>query len=119
MPRCKPALLSMFLMATTASALGPRLIALGTASPGAGAPEAKNHAPYPNSAQGLKQQLKDMRQLARSDRSDQLRSMITDLEIPDARAWYSTNFGTSGLETANLYENNLMASEARFKNQII
>jgi hypothetical protein len=119
MSRCKPAVLSMFLMATTASVPGPRLVAPRTSSLGARAPEAKDHAPYPNSAQGLKQQLKDMRELARSDRSDQLRGMITDLEIPDARAWYSANFGTSGMETANLYENNLTASEARFKNQIV
>ena len=119
MSRGKPALLSIFLMATTAWASASRVVALGTASLGAHAPEAKNHAPYPDSAQGLKQELKDMRELARTGRSDQLRAMMTDLQIPDARAWYLANFGTSGLETANRYENNLMASEERLKNQMV
>jgi hypothetical protein len=119
MSRCRRALVSMFLVATTAWASASHLVVLGPASRGARAPEAKNHAPYPDSAQGLKQELKDMRELARSGRSDQLRAMITDLEIPDARAWYLANFGTSGLETANRYENNLAASEARLKNQMM
>jgi hypothetical protein len=117
--RYKRALLSMFLVATTAWASAPHVVAVGTASLGARAPEAKNHAPYPDSAQGLKQELKDMRELARSGRSDQLRAMITDLEIPDARAWYLANCGRPGLETASRYENNLMASEERLKNQLI
>jgi hypothetical protein len=119
MSRCNPALLSMFLMATTAWASASHEVALGTASLGARAPDSKNHAPYPDSAQGLKQELKDMRELARTGRSDQLRAMITDLEIPDARAWYLANFGTAGLETANRYERNLMASEERLKDQMI
>jgi hypothetical protein len=119
MPRCKPALLSVFLVATTAWASASHVVAVGTASLGARAPEAKNQGPYPDSAQGLKQELKDMGELARSGRSDQLRAMITDLEIPDARAWYLANFGTSGLEAANRCENNLTASEERLKNQMI
>ena len=67
----------------------------------------KIHAPYPDSAQGLKQQLKDMREMARGHMSDKLRAMVTDLEIPDARAWYLANFGASGLETAELLRANL------------
>src|SRR5580658_6574158 len=119
MSRCKRALLSMFLVATTAWASASHVFAVGTTSLGSRAAEARNHAPYPDSAQGLKQELKDMRELARSGRSDQLRAMITDLEIPDARAWYLANFGTPGLETANRYERNLMASEERRKDQMI
>ena len=119
MSRCKRALLSMFLVATTAWASASHVVTVGTASLGVHAPEAKKHAPYPDSAQGLKQELQDMRELARSGKSDQLRAMIMDLEIPDARAWYLANFGTSGLETARTYENNLMASEERLKNQMI
>jgi hypothetical protein len=107
MSRSKQALISMFLVATTAWASAPP------------APEVKNHAPYPDSAQGLKQELKDMRELARRGRLDQLRAMITDLEIPNARAWYLANFGTSGLEIASTYENNTKASEERLKNQMI
>jgi hypothetical protein len=107
MSRSKRALISMFLVATTAWASAPH------------APEVKNHAPYPDSTQGLKQELKDLRELARRGRSDQLRAMIRDLEIPDARVWYLANFGTSGLETASWYENNLTASEERLKNQMI
>jgi len=118
MSRCKPALLSILLMATTAWASASHVVTIGTASLGARAPEAKNHAPYPDSAQGLKQELKDMRELARTGRSDQLRVMITDLQIPDARAWYVANFGTSGSETASRYENNLMKSEERLRNQM-
>jgi hypothetical protein len=117
MSRCKPALLSMFLIAVRAWIPAPHLNALVTASPGARAPELKNHAPYPNSAQGLKQQLKDMRELARSRKLDQLREKITNLEFPDARAWYLANFGTSGLETAVLYENNLRKSQERLESQ--
>jgi hypothetical protein len=86
---------------------------------GARAREAKIHAPYPDSAQGLKQELKDMLEMARGHRSDRLRAIVTDLEFPDARAWYLANFGTSGLETANNYENNLTASQERLKNQMI
>ncbi len=118
MSQCKRALLSMFWMATTAWALAPHIVAVGAGSQGVHAPEAKNHAPYPDSTQGLKQELKDMRELARLGKSDELRAMITDLEIPDARAWYLANFGTSGLETARTYEDNLIASEERLKNQM-
>jgi hypothetical protein len=116
---CEPALLSMFLMATTVWASASHVIALRTVSPGARAPEAKNHAPHPDNAQALKQQLKDMRELARSRRWDQLRTMITNLEFPDAPAWYLANFGTPGLETANFYENNLRKSQERLENQMI
>jgi hypothetical protein len=119
MSRCKPALLSIFLMVTTAWAQASYVVSLGAGFVGARAREAKIHAPYPDSAQGLKQELKDMLEMARRHRSDQLRAMITDLEIPDARAWYLANFGTSGLETANNYEKNLAASEERLKNQMI
>jgi hypothetical protein len=119
MSRCKPALLSIFLMVTTAWAQASYVVSLGAGFVGARAREAKIHAPYPDSAQGLKQELKDMLEMARRHRSDQLRAMITDLEIPDARAWYLANFGTSGLETANNYEKNLTASEEQLKNQMI
>jgi hypothetical protein len=119
MSRCKPALLSMFLIAATAWASASHEVALGTASLGAGASEVHNHAPYPDSAQGLKQQLKDMRELARSRRSDQLRVMISSLEFPDARAWYLANFGTPGLETADYYKKTLRESQSRLENQII
>lgn len=119
MSRCKRAMLTMFLVLTTTWASAPLVVGVGTASQGVHAPEAKIHAPYADSAQGLKQELKDMRELARSGRSDQLRAMITDLEIPDARAWYLANFGTSGLETARMYGDNLKVSEERFKNQMV
>jgi hypothetical protein len=112
--RCELELLSMSLMVTTAWAPASYVVSVG-----ARAREAKIHAPYPDSAQGLKQQLKDMREMARAHMSDQLRAMATDLEIPDARAWYLANFGTSGLETANYYEKNLAASEERLKNQMM
>jgi hypothetical protein len=116
---CKLALLSMSLMVTAAWAPASYVVRLGATRVGARAREAKIHAPYPDNAQGLKQQLKDMREMAREHRSDQLRAMVTDLEIPDARPWYSANFGASGLEAANYYEKNLTASEERFKNQIM
>ena len=119
MSRCNRAILSVFLVASTAWASASNVVAVGTPPPGARAHEAKNHAPYPDSAQGLKRELKDMRELARSGRLDQLRAMIAELEIPDARAWFLANFGTSGLETASRYENNLMASEQRLKNQMV
>ena len=45
--------------------------------------------------------------------------MIAELEIPDAQAWYLANFGKSGLETANSYKENLLASEERFRNQMV
>jgi hypothetical protein len=117
--RCKLALLSTSLMVTVAWAPASYTVSLDAARVGARTREAKIHAPYPNSAQGLKQELKDMREMAREHMFDKLRAMVTDLEIPDARAWYLANFGTSGQDTANLYENNLTASEERFKNQII
>src|ERR1700734_3466441 len=119
MSRYKLVPVSMFLMITTAWAPAFYVVSVGAGFVGARAREAKIHAPYPDSAQGLKQELKDMLEMARRHRSDQLRAMITDLEIPDARAWYLANFGTSGLETANMYENNLTASEERLKNQMI
>jgi len=116
---CKLALLLMTLMVTLAWAPASYVVGLGAARVGIRAREAKIHAAYPDSARGLKQELKDMREMAREHRSDELRAMVTDLEIPDARAWYLANFGTSGLEPANLYEKYLTESEGRFKNQII
>jgi hypothetical protein len=118
-PRHKLVPVSMFLMVTTAWAPTSYVVSLGAAFVGAPAHEVKIHAPYPDSAQGLKQELKDMLETARRHRPDQLQSMVTDLEIPDARAWYLANFGTSGLKTANSYEKNLTASEERLKNQMI
>lgn len=108
---------SLLLMATAAWA--PASYVDGAALVGARARETKIHAPYPDSAQGLKQELKDMLEMARGHRSDRLRAMITDFEIPDARAWYLANFGTSGLETADRYGKNLTASEERLQNQMI
>lgn len=119
MSRCKLALLSMFLMLTTAWAQASYVAAREAASAGALAPEAKIHAPYPDSARGLKQELKDMLRAARSRRPDQLRAMITDLEIPDAQAWYLENFGKSGPEIANDYKKYLTTSEKRLENQMI
>ncbi|MGA8733073.1 MAG: hypothetical protein WB558_04045 [Terriglobales bacterium] len=107
----------LFLMATAAWA--PVSYVVGAALVGARVREVKIHAPYPDTAQGLKQELKDMLEVARGHRSDQLRAMIMDFEIPDARAWYLANFGASGLETANRYEKNLRASEERLQNQMI
>jgi hypothetical protein len=119
MSRYKLMPVSMFLMVTTACAPFSNVVSLGAAFLRARAREAKIHAPYPDSAQGLKQELKDMLEMARGHRSDRLRAMVTDLEFPDARAWYLANFGTSGLETANQYEKNLNASEELLKNQMI
>lgn len=118
-PRHKLVSVSMFLMATTGWAPPSYVVSLSAAFVGAPALEVKIHAPYPDSAQGLKQELKDMLEMARRHRSDQLRAMVSDLEIPDARAWYLANFGTSGSETANNYEKSLTASEERLKNQMI
>jgi hypothetical protein len=101
----------MFLMATTAWAWAPFATALGAASRRTRANEAKIQAPYPDSAQGLKQELRDMRAMARSHRSDKLRAMITDLEIQNARAWFLANLGTPGLKTADNYEKTLRTSE--------
>ena len=115
---CKLALLSMSLMVTAAWAPTSDMVIVGDARVCACAREAKSHAPYPDSAQGLKQQLKDMREMARGHMSDKLRAMVTDLEIPDARAWYLANFGASGLGTANYYAKTLTASEERLKNQM-
>jgi len=115
----KLVLLAILLVAATAWASASRVIVLGAAPAGARALETKIHAPYPDNAQGLKQELKDMLKVAQSRRSDQLRAMIMDLEIPDARAWYLANFGTSGLETAGEYEKNLTKSEERLENQMI
>lgn len=117
MSRYKPALLSTFLIAATTWVPASHLVALVAVSPAARAAEAKNKALYPDSAQGLKQQLKDMRELARSRKLDQLRAMITNLEFPDARAWYSANFGASGLKTADYYESNLRKSQERLESQ--
>src|SRR5579862_3053140 len=110
---------SMLFIVTTAWAPDSYMASFGAAFVGAHAREAKIHAPYPDSPQGLKQELKDMREMARQHRSDQLRGMITDLEIPDARAWYLENFGASGLETANNYEKYLTASKERLENQMM
>jgi hypothetical protein len=119
MSRRKSALLSVFLTATTAWASVSRGVAVRTTSLGAVVSGAQNHAPYPDSAQGLKRQLKDMLELARSHKSDQLRVMIKDLEFPDARAWYLANFGTPGLQPADYYKKNLSESQSRFENEIL
>jgi len=112
-------LLAILLVAATAWASASRVTALGAAPVGARALETNVSAPYPDNARGLKQELKDILNAARSRRSDQLRGMVMDLEIPNARAWYLANFGTSGLETAGEYEKNLTTSEERFENQMI
>jgi hypothetical protein len=109
----------MFVIAMTAWASAPDVMGPGAASPYARAREIKSHAPYTDSAKGLKQELKDMLEMARGHKSDQLQAVIKDFEIPDARGWYLANFGTSGSETGNRYEKNLMASEERLKNQMI
>jgi hypothetical protein len=119
MSRCKPALVTMILMGTIAWASASHVVEPGTAPLGARASESKIHAPYPDSAQGLKQQLKDMRELARRRKLDQLREMITNLEFPDARAWYLANFGTPGLQTADYYENNLKKAQEQLENELI
>ena|ERR1022692_2138109 len=110
---------SMFLMVTITWPAASYVVGLCAASVSARTPEAKIHAPYPDSAQGLKQELKDMLEMARKRSSDQLRAMVTDLEIPNARSWYLSNFGTSGLQTADIYEKNLTRSEERLTNQMI
>jgi hypothetical protein len=116
--RCKSALLSVFLTATTAWAFASQGTAVGTFSPGAVPSGAQNHAPCPDSAQVLKRQLKDMLELSRSHKSDQLRAMIKDFEFPDARAWYLANYGPPGLKTADSYKEKLWESQSRFENQI-
>lgn len=117
--RRKPTLFFMICLAVTAWAraacvVGPDPVSAGSRSPGT-----KIRASYPDSARGLKQQLKDMRDLARKGRSDQLQAVIRDFEIPDAQAWYLANFGTSGLQTADYYKKNLARSEQRLVNQMI
>lgn len=119
MPRSKPALFSIILLANTAWVSPAYVAGLGAVLAGARSSETKIHTGYPDSPKGLKQELKDMREVARKGRSDRLRAMVTDLEIPDARAWYLENFGTSGLETAEIYKKNLAKSEERLENQMI
>ena len=119
MSRSNLALLSSCLMVATAWAAASSVVALGAAPAGARVPEAKIHVPYPDSTQGLRQELKDMRKAAQRRRSDQLRIMVVDLEIPDARAWYSANFRPSGTETAGEYEKDLATSEKRLESQMI
>jgi hypothetical protein len=119
MSRLEMVPISIFLIATAASAPASHVVSPGAAFVGARAREVKIDAPYPNSASGLKQELKDMREMAREHGSVRLRAIVTDLEFPDARAWYLTNFGTSGLQIANHYEKNLAESEERLRNQMI
>jgi len=119
MSRSKLPLLSMFLLTTTAWASATYAFAVDAASASARVREAKIHEPYPDSAKGLKQELKDMLEAARNHRPDQLRTMVKDLEIPNARAWYLANFGTSGPEIADAYEKNLTSSEERLEDQMI
>lgn len=107
MSRGKPALLTLFLMAIVAWTLGAVVSA------------AQNHAPYPDTAKGLKQQLKDMRELARNRKLDELRTMIKSLDFPDARAWYLANYGTPGLKIADYYQKNLGESQEGLENQMI
>jgi hypothetical protein len=116
--RYKLVSVSIFFMVTTAWAASCA-VSIGAAFVGARAREAKIHSPYPDSTQGLKQELKDMLEMARQHRPDQLRAMVTDLEIPNARAWYLANLGASGLESANNYEKYLTASKERLKNQMM
>lgn len=51
--------------------------------------------------------------------SDQLRVMVADLEIRDARAWYLTNLGKSGLQNADYCDKNLARSEQDLEDQMI
>lgn len=104
----------VFIMASVTLCTG-----LCAVSAGAHAPEAKLHGPYADTAKGLKQELKDMRDVARRGRSDRLRAMVLDLDIPDARAWYVANFGTQGLKTAEDYKKHLTASDHDFESQMI
>ena len=94
-------------------------VGLDGASAGTFSPKTKTVAPYPDSAQGLKLQLKDMLDLARKRESGQLEAMITGFEIPDAKRWYLENFGPSGLETADQYQKNLKTSEQRLEDQMM
>jgi hypothetical protein len=96
-----------------------RVVGRGAASANARWPGTKIRAPYPDSARGLKQQLEDMRELARRGRSNQLQIMINDFEIPNAQPWYVANFGKSGLKTADYYKKDLTKSEEQLKNQMI
>lgn len=111
----KPTLPLLILLAVTATGV----IWLGAVSAGAHSAATKIQAPYPDSARGLKQQLKDMRDLARKGKLDRLQAMVTDFDIPDARTWYLANFGRSGPETADLYEKYLPTSKRRFEKQMI
>lgn len=119
MPRYKLVLPSIFLMATAAVVPAFCQVAFGAASTAARAPEGETHAPIPDSAKSLKRELKNILKAARNGKSERLRAMIKDLEIPDARAWYLTNFGTSGAELADEYKKNLAKSEDRLENQMI
>jgi hypothetical protein len=96
------------------------LVGLVVASAGARSPKAKLHAPYPDSAKGLAQELYDMRDVARKGKGglDQLRAMVVDLEIPNARSWYLTNFGTDGSQLADYYQKNFTKSEQQLEDQM-
>jgi hypothetical protein len=104
----------IFLAITATGVIWPGAVPAGTHSA-----VTKIRAPYPDSARGLKQELQDMRDLARKRRLAKLQSMVTDFDIPDARTWYLANFGESGPETADSYEKNLAASKQRFEEQMI
>jgi len=117
MPRHKSSLfLTIFwaVTATVALAVGLDGVLAGTSSA-----KIESLTPYPDSAQGLKHQLKDMLDLARKRKSGQLEAMIEDFEIPDAKRWYSENFGPPGLETADQYQKNLKMSEQQLEDQMI
>src|SRR5690348_9695507 len=70
-------------------------VAMDAASEGARSRDNRIHAPYPDTAKGLRQELDDMRQVARKGKSDRLKTIIRELEFPGGRAWYLANFGTS------------------------
>jgi hypothetical protein len=112
-------LLSVVLIAATALVPAPNEVALGGVPVRAGAFQSQMLVPYPDTAKGLKQLLKDMRELARSRKLDQLRAMIADLKFPDARAWYLANYGAPGSETADYYEKELKKSQQRLADQMV
>jgi hypothetical protein len=84
----------------------------------AGARGNSTGVPIPDSAKALKQQLNEMLKAARHHRSDQLRAMIRDFEIPDAESWYPAHFGADGSQLDVSYKKNLSASERWLENQM-
>jgi TonB family protein len=75
--------------------------------------------PYSNSSDGLRWQLQDALNAARTGNRSNLDSLIRQTEIPNERQWFLYTFGTEkGTAWATSYENNFDANEKALANQL-